>query len=138
MTIGRLAWIIGAAILVLALNVVVSILYIAIYSHLINRGHDKRYYQEYAKVAAPYSSIVAGMPLMFLICWWVGSWWEADFAVTAALLVWLVYAVIDLLALVAAGRSGGVPTRLMILTAISLITKLAASYLGGVVSSQRV
>lgn len=136
MTIGRLAWIIGAAILVLAINVGVSILYIAVYSHLINRGHEERYYQEYAQIAAPYSSIVAGIPLMFLVCWWVASWWEADFAIKAAVLVWLVYALIDVLVLVAAGMSEGVPTRMIILTAISFITKLAASYVGGIVGSR--
>jgi hypothetical protein len=138
MTIGRLAWIISAAILVVVINVGVSILYVAIYSYLINHGHDEYYYQEYAKMAAPYSSIFAGMPLMFLICWRVGSWWEADFAVKAALLVWLVYAVIDVLVLVAAGLSEGVPTGLFVLAAISLITKLAAAYFGGIVGSRRV
>ncbi len=138
MTIGRLAWIIGAAILVLVINVGVSILYVAIYSHLINPRHDEHYYQEYAKMVAPYSSIIAGMPLMFLICWWVGSWWEADFAVKAAILVWVVYAVIDVLVLVAAGVSSGVPTRMIVLTAISLITKLAAAYFGGVVGGRRI
>src|SRR5262245_34424986 len=137
MTIGRLAWIIGAAILVLAINVGVSFLYVAIYSYLINPGHDEQYYQEYAKEAAPYSSIVAGVPLMFLICWWVGGWWEAGFAVKAALLVWLVYAVIDLAVVVAEGVSKGVPTRMIVVIAISLITKLAASYSGGIVGSWR-
>ena len=137
MTIRRLAWIIGAALLVLVINVAVSILYIAIYSYLINPGHDEQYYQEYAQTAAPYSSIVAGMPLMFLMCWRVGRWWEADFAVKAALLVWLVYAVIDLLVMVAAGMSGGVPAQMIVLTAISLSTKLAASYFGGIVGSRR-
>lgn len=137
MTIGRLAWIIGAAILVLVINVAVSILYIACYSYLINPGHDQNYYQEYAQIAAPYSSIIAGMPLMFLICWRVGSWWEAGFAVKAALFVWLVYAVIDVLVLVAAGMSGGMPTRLIVLTAISLTTKLGAAYFGGIVGRRR-
>jgi hypothetical protein len=138
MTIGRLAWIIGAAILVMAINVGVSFLYVAIYSHLINRGHDGQYYQEYAKKVAPYSGIAAGIPLMFLMCWWVGSWWDAGFAVKAAILVWLVYAVIDVLVLIGAGMSKRVPTRLVVLTTIALIAKLAASYLGGVVSSRQV
>lgn len=127
MKIVRLAWIIGAAVLVLAINVGVSILYIAIYSYLINPGHDAFY-----QTVAPYSSIVV-MPVMFLICWWVGSWWEVDFSVKAAILVWLVYSVIDVLVLIASGISSGVPTRLIVLTAISLITKLAAAYLGGIV-----
>lgn len=138
MTTGRLAWIIGAAILVLAINVAVTILYVAIYSHLINQGQDERFYQEYAETAAPYTSIVAGVPLMFLISWRVGRWWEAEFAVKAALLVWLVYAVIDVLVLVAAAMTTGVPTRMIVLAAISLITKLAAAYFGGIVGSRRV
>lgn len=138
MAVRRLAWIIGAALLVLALNVGVSILYVVIYSHLINPGHDERYYQEYAEAAAPYSSIIAGVPLMFLICRRVGGWWGADYAVKAALLVWLVYALIDLLVLAAVGMSEGVPSRLLVLAAIGLITKLTAAYFGGVVGRRRV
>lgn len=138
MAVRRLAWIIGAALLVLALNVGVSILYVVFYSYLINRGHDEQYYQEYAEMAAPYSSIVAGIPLMFLICWRVGSWWEANYAVKAALLVWLVYALIDLLVLAAVGMSEGVASRLLVLAAIGLITKLAAAYFGGVIGRRRV
>jgi len=136
MTIGRVAWIIGAAILVLAVNVMVSILYIAIYSHLINSGHNEQYYQEYAQIAAPYSSIIAGVPLMFLICWRVAGWWEADVAVKAAILVWVAYAVIDVLVLIAVGTSSGLPTRMVVLAAISLMTKLAAAYFGGLVGSR--
>ncbi len=138
MTIGVLAWIIGAAILVLVINVAISFLYVAVYAHLINKGHDEQYYQAYAETSAPYSSIVAGMPLMFLMCWWVGSWWGADFAIKAAILVWLVYAVIDVVVVVAAGISSKVPPRMFVLTAVSLITKLGASYLGGIVSSRQV
>lgn len=138
MTIGRLAWIIGAAILVMVVNVGVSFLYVAIYSYLINPGKDEQYYQEYAKKAAPYSGIVAGIPLMFLMSWWVGSWWEVDFAVKAAILVWVVYAAVDVLVLVGAGMSKRVPTRLIVLTATALIAKLAASYFGGIVASRQV
>lgn len=138
MSIGRLAWIIGAGILVLALNVVVSILYIAIYAYLINPGHDQQFYQAYADRAVPYSSIIAGMPLMFLVTWRVGRWWESAFAIKAAILIWLVYVVIDVLALAGAAMSGGVPAGLFVLTAISLLTKLGAAYLGGSLARRRV
>ena len=138
MTLGRLAWLVGVALLVLVVNVAVSILYMVVYGHLIDPGHEEQYYRDHVNVAAPYCSIVAGIPLMFLAGWWVGGWWEANVAVKAALLVWLVYAVIDVLVLVAAGMSSEVPTRLIVLTAISLITKLTASYVGGIVGSRRV
>jgi len=137
MTIGRLAWIIGAAILVLVINVVVSILYVTFYSYAINQGQNEQFYQEYAQTASPYSSIIAGVPLMFLICWRVASWWEPEFGIKAALLVWLVYAVIDVLVLAGVGMSTGLPARMMVLAAISILTKLGAAYVGGMFGSQR-
>ena len=136
MSIGRMAWIIGAAIVVLAVNVVISFLYVGFYSYAINPKQTQQYYQEYAQVAAPYSSIIAGAPLMFLMCWWVASWWENDLGIKAALLVWLVYAVIDVLVLAGVGMSQGLPTRMIVLAALSILTKLAAAYFGGLVGSR--
>jgi hypothetical protein len=123
---GRLAWLVGVAILVLAANVALSFAYMVVYGHLIDPGHDEQYYRDHINVAAPYCSIVAGMPLMFLAGWWVAGWWQAHFAVKAALAVWLAYALIDLAALVAAGLT----TRIAVLFAVSFLTKLAAVYLG--------
>jgi len=95
-----------------------------VYSHLTNPGHEEQYYREHIQVAAPYCSIAAGIPLMFLAGWWVGGWWEGSFAVRAALVVWLAYALIDVAVLVAAG----VTTKVAVLSAVSLLTKLAAVY----------
>ena len=126
MTFGRLAWLVGVALLVLIVNVGVSVLYMVVYGHWIDPGHDEQYYQDHIKVAAPYCSIVAGIPLMFLAGWWVGGWWEGAFAVKAALLVWLAYALIDISVLLMAGLEA----RIAVLVAVSLLTKLAAVYLG--------
>ena len=73
---------------------------------------------------------------MFLMCWWVASWWENDFGLKAALLVWLVYTVIDVLLLAAVGMKEGLPTRMIVITIVSIIAKLAASYFGGLVGSR--
>lgn len=131
MTIGRLAWIIGTALLVLALNVGCSIIYMVVYGYLINPGHDDQFYQAHVQIAAPYCSIVFGAPLMFLFCRWLGRRWEPGFAVKAGLLVWLVYAVIDLLVLAGAAATSGVTTQLVVITLVSQVTKLAAAYYGG-------
>jgi hypothetical protein len=133
MTLNRLAWLVGVALLVLVVNVAVSILYMVVYGHLIDPGHEEQYYHDHIKVAAPYCSIVAGIPLMFLAGWWVGGWWESEFAVKAALVVWLAYALIDIGALVAAGLTA----RIAVLVAVSFLTKLAAVYMGGVVAGRR-
>ena len=129
MTLGRVAWLVGVAFLVLITNVAVSFLYMVVYGHVIDPGHPEPYYREHIKVAAPYCSIIAGVPLMFLAGWWVGGWWEGSFAITAALLVWLSYALIDLTILVAVGLT----TKAAVLVAISVLTKLAAVYFGAVV-----
>ena len=133
MTLGRLAWLVGVALLVLVVNVAVSILYMVVYGHLIDPGHEEQYYRDHIQVAAPYCSIIAGIPLMFLAGWWAGSWWEREFAVKAALVVWLAYALIDLSVLVAAGLT----TRIAVLAAVSLLTKLAAAYFGALVAGRR-
>jgi hypothetical protein len=132
MTLARLAWLVGVALLVLVVNVATSILYMVVYSYLINPGHEEKYYHDHIQVAAPYCSIVAGIPLMFLAGWWVGGWWEGEFAVKSALTVWLAYALIDIAVLLASGMT----TKGAILVAVSFITKLAAAYVGALVGAR--
>jgi|SRR5687768_15533034 len=123
---GRIAWLVGVGLLVMIANIAASVLYMVVYGYLIDPGHDQAYYHAHIQVAAPYCSIVAGIPLMFLAGWWAGGWWRGEFAVKAALVVWLAYAVIDVGIILAAGAT----SRVSILVAVSLITKLAAVYLG--------
>ncbi len=123
---GRIAWLVGIALLVMVANIAASILYMVVYSYLIDPGHEKEYYDAHVQVAAPYCSIVAGIPLMFLAGWWVGGWWQGEFAVKSALVVWLTYAVIDVAIVLAAGLT----SRMALLVAVSILTKLAAVYFG--------
>ncbi|MCP6755998.1 hypothetical protein NL533_30715, partial [Klebsiella pneumoniae] len=78
MTFSRLAWLVGVALLVMVLNIAGSVLYMVVYGHLIDPGHEEQYYQDHVQVAAPYCSIVAGVPLMFLAGWWVSRWWDGE------------------------------------------------------------
>jgi hypothetical protein len=133
MTLGRVAELVGIALLVMVANVAISILYMVVYGHAIDPGHEKAYYQEHIKIAAPYCSIVAGIPLMFLAGWWVGGFWEPGLGVQSALIVWLAYAVIDLAVVAASGFTA----RIGILFAVSFLTKLAAVYVGALVAGRR-
>ena len=132
MTFGRVAVLVGIALAVLVINVVISILYMVVYGHVIDPGHEEAYYQEHIKKAAPYCSIVAGIPLMFLAGWWVGGFWDVGLAVWSALIVWLAYAVIDLAIMAASGMTA----KMGILVAVSLLTKLAAVYGGALVAGR--
>ena len=133
MNFGRLAKIIGAAIFILIINVGLSIAYMVVYSYVIDPGHDEQFYQEYVKTAAPYCSIFFGIPLFYLVCRWIGGRWEKDFAIKAAISVWIVYALIDLSIVAASGITLGVAG----LVAVSLITKLISAYLGGLSASKK-
>ena len=134
MTKNRWVWIIAAAIAVLVINVAIHVLYMVAYYHLINPGQDTAHYHAHAELSAPYSSIFVGMPLMFLACRWVGKKFAARFSVTAALLVWLAYFLIDITVLVFAGEL----SRLALLFVISFVTKFAAAYLGGLAARRQV
>ena len=117
---------IGVALLVLISNVTVSILYMVLYGHVIDPGHDPKYYQDHIQMAGPYCSIVAGIPIMFVAGWWVAGLWRQVLRFRGALLVWLAYTIIDLSILLIAGLSLGVG----VFFVISFATKLAAAYWG--------
>lgn len=131
MTLVRLASLVGVALLVLALNVAMSVLYMVVYGHLINPGHPNEFYREHIKVAAPYCSLVAGTPLMFLAGLWVAGWGAGgQFGIKAALVVWLAYVIIDLGILLVAGMT----TKIAVLFTVLALTKLGAAYLGALVA----
>jgi hypothetical protein len=118
---------------VMFVNVLISVLYVVVYSYLIDPGHDPEYYQAHAQVAAPYSSIITGIPLMFIAGRWLGSKFSRGNSVIAALLMWLIYFLIDLTIIAAAGAL----TQIALLFAVSFITKLAAAYFGGLSAGRR-
>ena len=115
------------AIVVGILNVFCFFLFMVLYSYVINPGHEQDFYSEAANRFGPISSIICGMPLMYLAGRWIGKRVGPQMAVPAALLVWTVYFVLDLLVVAASG----VLMSVLPLFAISFSTKLAAVYLGG-------
>ena len=126
MTLGRIASLVGVALLVMAANILCTVLYMVIYGHLINPGHPDQFYQDHVKIAAPWCSIVAGMPLMFLAGWWVAGWQQSRPVVRTALVLWAGYAVIDFSILAAAGMTATIAGFFL----ASFLTKLGAACLG--------
>ena len=133
MTVGRLAGIVGTALAVMVSNVAVTILYMIVYGYLIDPGHDQQYYDEHVQAAAPFCSIVAGIPLMFAAGWILGSRMPTNIATQSAIGGWIVYVVIDFTVILLAGFTA----RIAILFTISFATKLLAIYYGARFSSQR-
>jgi len=125
MTLGRVAALAGLALGVMAADVAISILYMVVYSYAIDPGHEKAYYEAHVKIAAPYCSIVAGVPLFFLVGWWMGMW--------PAIIVWTVYTVVDLAIFAASGAT----SKMCVLVAVSLFSKLVSAYLGTLAAGWR-
>lgn len=115
-------------------NVGIHVLYMVAYSYLISPGRDMAHYQAHAQLSGPYSSIVVGMLLMFLVCRWMGKKFAAESRVTAALLIWLLYILIDMILVMFAGGPGG----LAFVLVISYATKFAAAYLGGIAARKQI
>jgi hypothetical protein len=103
MTARRSLQLLGATLLVMAVNVGISYLWVAFYSLLIEPGHDAGYYQAYARVAAPYTSIVAGIPLVYLAGRWVARWGQREAPMRNAMALWAIYLGLDLAVMVGAG-----------------------------------
>ena len=125
MTPGRIATLVGIALAVMVINIAIAVLYMVVYGHVINPGHEKGYYDAHIKIAAPYCSIVAGIPLFFLVGWWMG--------IRPGMVVWLVYAVVDVTIFAVSGPTlnmGG-------LVAVSMLTKLGSAYLGALAAGWR-
>lgn len=128
---------IGLALLALALGVVLVVIWVTIYSELIDPGRDDAFYQAYAMRIAPVIGIASGIPLLFtgglLAARRRGelSGWLAGAAVGIA------YAIIDLPLIAAlAGSAGGpIPWGYV---ALSYSTKIVAAAAGGWQSGKRI
>ncbi len=114
------------AIVVGLLNVFMFFLFMVLYGYVINPGHEESFYQQEASRFGPISSIIGGIPLMYLAGRWIGRTVGSQLAIVAAILVWAIYLLVDL-AIVAAS---GVLIGILPLFIISFGTKLGAVLLG--------
>jgi hypothetical protein len=106
--------------------IISAIAWVAIYSYLINPGHDAVYYQNHAQFASPIVSVVVGMPYLFFACRWVGRK-AGTRAVAMCLSIWLILFLIDVLLILL----GGLTAYIGAMVVISHATKMLAAYFGG-------
>ncbi len=118
---------VGATLLYLVTNVAVSYLVVAVYAYFVNPGQPEQHYLDWALFSAPYSSVIAGMPLMFLLGWWISRWRSVTKPAVAMWVVWVTYVALDLGIIT---LSGGMTQRLAMFVVVSLATKLIAGQLG--------
>jgi hypothetical protein len=103
-----------------------AVAWVAIYSYLIDPGHDPAYYQNHAQFASAIVSVVVGMPYLFFACRWVGRK-AGTRAVATSLWVWFILFIIDVLLVLL----GGAAAYIWAMMATSHVTKMLAAYFGG-------
>ena len=123
----------ATAISVMVLNVAISVGVVWIYSTLVAPGRPTSDYEAFAVVAAPISSVVAGIPLMFLAGRLLARGRTARAALAAPAAVALLYIVLDAAIVLAADAGTGAWTW----EALSYSTKLLSALAGAWLTTSR-
>ncbi len=120
----------AVAVPAMVVNVAAAFLWVFIYSILIVPGQDEAAYQAYAMRAAPWCSVIAGVPILlgagWLLARWHGGGWRTGMGAGIA------YVAIDFAIVAAAGAL----FEMAGIVALSFATKLAASALGGALAGK--
>jgi hypothetical protein len=125
MSIQRIRWgaAVGGALLAEVAQVIAAVLWVAIYSYVLNPGQPMTVYEQHAQASGPWVSIIAGFPIFYFASRWIAR------SLPTALALFGVFLTLDvLLLLLMGGRSAIV---ILWLIGLSYATKLLACYLGG-------
>jgi hypothetical protein len=114
--------VLGSVALAEVLLVAAAVLYMVIYGNVFNPGHPQGFYDRHVRLAGPWISIAAGMPLFFFLA---RSLVQGGSAIRNAVALWAMWAVADTAILIAADGFGGIG-RILPLWAASHLTKIAA------------
>ncbi len=117
----------GGMLLAEVAQIAAAFAWVALYSYLVHPGETPAFYQRYAEVSGPWVSILAGTPIFYLVCRWIGSRDPARAWPTAMALFGL-FALLDLTLMLSAGAPS---PRLVGFIAASYLLKLLACHLAG-------
>jgi hypothetical protein len=123
----RAGWVLLGTLAVMFANVLLHILYMVAYSYLIHPGEAQQFYEQHAQDSGPYSSIVAGLPLMYCGARWIAAKAGGSSPMRTALALAAAYCLIDIAVIVAMGSL----SELAPVVAVSYASKFLGAYLGG-------
>jgi hypothetical protein len=107
--------------------------WVALYSYLVHPGETQAFYQRHAEASGPWVSLLAGTPIFYLVCRWIGS--RAPFRAWAtAMALFGLFVVVDFALML---PWWPLSPRLVGFTAASFLLKLVACHLGGRSAARR-
>lgn len=121
-----LAKALAAAIVIMAINVAMSFVAVAVYAYLINPGHEDAYYEAATQQIVTGSAIVVGMLLFFGAGYIFAKRRPERNAVAFAIAIWVGYVALEIVILSGAGALGAAVG----IISFSMLTKLAAVVVG--------
>ena len=107
--------------------------WVAFYSYVVHPGETPAFYQRYAQVAGPWVSLLAGTPIFYLVCRWIGSR-DPSRAWPTAMALFGLFVLLDGALMLAAGTP---PPRIIGFVAASYLLKLVACHLGARSAARR-
>ena len=108
-------------------QIAATFVWVALYSYLVHPGETPAFYQRYAQAAGPWVSLVAGTPIFYLVCRWIGSR-DPSRAWPTAMALFGLFVLVDLALILSAGTPS---PRILGFVAASYLLKLLACHLGG-------
>ena len=115
----------GAA-FVMALNLAAHILYMIVYSHVIDPGHELVAYQQHAVASAPYVTSIVGFPSMIFVSWQIAKRTPRNYRYVTALSVAVIYLLMDTTIIVLMDQL----SQFGLLFAISYAPYIVAAFIG--------
>lgn len=117
----------GGMLVAEAAQIAAAFAWVALYSYLVHPGETPAFYQRYAQVASLRVSLLAGTPIFYLICRWIGSKVPSR-AWPTAMALFVLFVLFDLALVLSAGTPS---PRVLGFMAANYLLKLLACHLGG-------
>jgi hypothetical protein len=121
--------VVGIAVLIEILLIAAAIGYMFVYGTFLNPGHPEDFYQAHVRVAAPWISIAVGLPIFFVSARWLARRSRGPAAMTNAVALWFVWALIDTSILLASDGLEGI-RRIFPFWLASYLTKFVGAWMG--------
>lgn len=123
----------GGMLLAEVAQIAATVAWVALYSYLVHPGETPDYYERHAQVAGPWVSLLAGTPIFYLVCRWIGSRVPSR-AWPTAMALFVLFVLVDGALVLAAGTPS---PRILGFVVTSYLLKLLACHLGGRSAARR-